>query len=243
MIEAEWLASNAPTGMLRHIARRASLRKLQLYGCACCRRIWDLLTQDHWRAAVEVAERFADGDATVAELSQAHDAVGQDASVSVPRVDAETPVYALQWLTSRPEQQTPRCWVWHQLPLVESALNTDAYTRMAVAAQRRPKRRSPAPQPTDSRDECRAHAQLLRDIFGHLVRTVSLGPAGMVAADAGVVRFAQAVYAERAFERLPILADALEESGCADAEVLGHCRGPGTHVRGCWVVDLLLGKQ
>jgi hypothetical protein len=47
----------------------------------------------------------------------------------------------------------------------------------------------------------------------------------------------------RALDRLPILADALEEAGCTDADILAHCRGPGPHVRGCWVVDLLLGKE
>ena len=58
-----------------------------------------------------------------------------------------------------------------------------------------------------------------------------------------VLGLAQAIYDERAFDRLPILADALEDAGCTDAAILEHCRGPGPHVRGCWVVDLLLGKQ
>ncbi|HET6574544.1 MAG TPA: hypothetical protein VFG68_13130 [Fimbriiglobus sp.] len=57
------------------------------------------------------------------------------------------------------------------------------------------------------------------------------------------VPLAQAIYDSRAFDRLPILADALEEAGCEDPGVLGHCRGPGPHMRGCWVVDLVLGKQ
>jgi hypothetical protein len=57
-----------------------------------------------------------------------------------------------------------------------------------------------------------------------------------------VVKLAAAIYAERAFDRLPVLADALEDAGCTDAEILGHCRAGGEHVRGCWVVDLVLGK-
>jgi len=57
-----------------------------------------------------------------------------------------------------------------------------------------------------------------------------------------ISKLAQAIQADQAFERLPVLADALEEAGCTDAAILAHCRGPGPHVRGCWVVDLLLGK-
>jgi hypothetical protein len=54
---------------------------------------------------------------------------------------------------------------------------------------------------------------------------------------------AQAIYNDRRFSDLPILADALEEAGCTDPDILTHCRGPGPHVRGCWVIDLLLGKE
>jgi hypothetical protein len=61
--------------------------------------------------------------------------------------------------------------------------------------------------------------------------------------DGTVVKLAQSIYDERRFTDLPILADALEDAGCADADILAHCRGPGPHVRGCWVVDLLLGKS
>ena len=57
-----------------------------------------------------------------------------------------------------------------------------------------------------------------------------------------VVEMARGIYDERAFDRLPILADALQDAGCENADVLAHCRGPGPHVRGCWVVDLVLGK-
>lgn len=58
-----------------------------------------------------------------------------------------------------------------------------------------------------------------------------------------VLALAAGIYAEGAFDRLPILADALEEAGCDNTDILAHCRGPGPHVRGCWVVDLILGKS
>jgi hypothetical protein len=71
------------------------------------------------------------------------------------------------------------------------------------------------------------------------------GPAALVPSSFSqvAVRLAETIYLDRAFDRLPILADALEEAGCTNAEVLAHCRGPVPHVRGCWVVDLLLEKE
>jgi hypothetical protein len=56
-------------------------------------------------------------------------------------------------------------------------------------------------------------------------------------------RIAQGIYDNRAFDRLPVLADALEEAGCHDPDILGHCRQPKEHVRGCWALDLILGKE
>ncbi|MBN9521069.1 hypothetical protein J0H58_21550 [bacterium] len=79
----------------------------------------------------------------------------------------------------------------------------------------------------------------MRDIFGNPFRPVALDPAWRTEA---VVALAAGIYADRAFERLPVLADALEDAGCDHADVLTHCRGAGPHVRGCWVVDLFLGK-
>jgi hypothetical protein len=57
-----------------------------------------------------------------------------------------------------------------------------------------------------------------------------------------VLGLAKAIYGEGRFTDVPVLADALEEAGCADAEILTHLRGPGPHVRGCWALDLVLGK-
>lgn len=81
---------------------------------------------------------------------------------------------------------------------------------------------------------------VLRDIFGNPFRPVALDPAWLSWNNATVSALAQSIYCDRAFDRIPILADALEDGGCHDPDILGHCRGPGPHVRGCWVVDLLL---
>ena len=69
------------------------------------------------------------------------------------------------------------------------------------------------------------------------------GGAARPAAKSSIQSIAQAIYEEGRFSDMPVLADALEEAGCDDAELLSHCREPGEHVRGCWVIDLLLGKE
>jgi hypothetical protein len=58
-----------------------------------------------------------------------------------------------------------------------------------------------------------------------------------------VIAISKGIVDEHAFDRLPILADALQDAGCDNADILDHCRGPGPHVRVCWVVDLILGKE
>src|SRR5262249_31103144 len=83
-------------------------------------------------------------------------------------------------------------------------------------------------------------ATLLRDIFGNPFRSVAVNPAWRTA---NVIALAQAIYDDRAFGRMPILGDALEDAGCDNGDILNHCRASGEHVRGCWVVDLLLGKS
>jgi hypothetical protein len=85
---------------------------------------------------------------------------------------------------------------------------------------------------------------VLRDIFGPLpFRPVAIGPTWLTWNDGTVPRIAQAIYDERAFDRMPVLADALEDAGCTEQSILDHCRQPGEHVRGCWVVDLLTGRE
>ena len=89
-------------------------------------------------------------------------------------------------------------------------------------------------------DQLRYQAGVLRDLVGNPFAPPALDPAWRTEA---VVGLARGVYEDRAFDRLPVLADALEDAGCDDGDVLAHCRGPGPHARGCWVVDLILGKN
>lgn len=88
--------------------------------------------------------------------------------------------------------------------------------------------------------EFSAQANLLRDIFGNPFRPIAFNPAWRTAT---VKQLAEAIYEEKAVDRMPILGDALEEAGCSNADILNHCRQPGEHVKGCWVVDLILAKS
>ena len=81
---------------------------------------------------------------------------------------------------------------------------------------------------------------LLRDIFGNPFRIPEVDPRWRTSDALGLAR---AIYDDRAFDRMPILADALMDAGCEQEAIVGHCRGDGRHVRGCWVVDLILRKR
>jgi hypothetical protein len=83
---------------------------------------------------------------------------------------------------------------------------------------------------------------LLHDIIGNPFHPAAVDPSWLAWNHSTVLALAQGIYEERAFDRLPVLADALQEAGCHDPDILAHCRGPRPHCRGCWVVDLLLEK-
>jgi len=85
-----------------------------------------------------------------------------------------------------------------------------------------------------------AAARLIRDVAGNPFRPAAFDPRWRTADTVGLAR---GVYEDRASERMPILADALMDAGCEDEQIIGHCRGEGPHVRGCWVVDFVLGKE
>lgn len=84
------------------------------------------------------------------------------------------------------------------------------------------------------------YPQLLRKIIGNPYSQPAVDPHWL---NSKVRLLAEAIYHNQTFNQLPSLADALEETGCRESGILGHCRSPGPHVRGCWVVDALLGRE
>src|SRR5262245_45947483 len=234
MTEAEWLGCKHPGSMLASLpGGRMSQRKARLYGAACCRRLWDQLPEEG-RWAVEVAELYADGLAGAEDLEAARTAARVACGGRVPPA-----VLAVLHLAG-------------EGPLRDNAtliITCDAADAAfcagyagADAGELIIRRRiDGVPTPADAvwAAEEEAQAALLRCALGNPFRPVTLKPSWLTPA---VRALAQGIYEDRRFADLPVLADALEEAGCTSADVLAHCRGPGEHVRGCWVVDLVLGK-
>lgn len=236
MTEAEWLAGSEPQPMLEFVGDRASSRKLRLFAVACCRRLWPLIAEAPCRAAVEVAERFADGLVT-AEVQEAARTAAERVHQEVE--DTEAPLFSgVAYATAYAASYTIHDQGTVRLAC-RAAVNAACAAGHALSSQGAPENEVAAA----THAEFAAQTALVRDLFGNPFRPAPFpDPSWSAWKDGVVVKLAQAIYEDRAFDRLPVLADALEEAGCTNADILAHCRGPGEHVRGCWVVDPLLGK-
>jgi hypothetical protein len=239
MTEQEWLACTDPKPMLEFLRGKASDRKLRLFACACGRRVWRLLKEADSRTAVEVAESFADGLERKSTLAVARSRARRAA------VTQRGAAY-VAWRAAFEKIQAA---------IVHLALGTfwsASYRPMFGVLE--------GADMADVEREQAAVAALLPEIFGNPFRPLppkrgkkkweQMWRSLLAWNDGTVVRLAQAAYDEGHLpegtldnNRLAVLADALEEAGCTSEDILGHLRGPGPHVRGCWPVDLCLGKS
>lgn len=228
MNEETWLACADPDAMLRGLSQfGASQRKLRLFACACARQIAPRMDDAECRPAVLLSERYADGLATSQELAtlrQRYSAPrGPGARTGVIHTLCRGACYYLTYAYAAD--------VLKGLPLLLAAVRLDdgpAKTQGGAV-------------------KCTADAArttqcgLLRDIVGNPFRpAVRLKPAWVTETVKGI---ATAAYDGYAWDRLPILADALEDAGCDNGELLTHLRSGGPHARGCWALDLILGKK
>jgi hypothetical protein len=224
----EWQSWDAMLPLLRPLPA-VSDRKARLFECACLRRLWHAPELTPARPAVETWERLAEGMAAPEEAEAA-------ARVLRHLREAVTIVMGGMWgqLFCDAEDHHPEPW--------PTALRT--CEAMDVLAGRLVCRAAGLEDCRPDRDqrfaEERVQCDLIRCLFVNPFRPVSFQPAWLTPTVAGL---AGGIYDERAFDRLPILGDALQDAGCADAALLAHCRAEGPHARGCWVVDLVLGKQ
>ena len=222
MTEADWLACTDFNLLWDRLAVTATARKRRLFECACCRRFGDPPLDESSRLAVEVAERYADGMAGPDELAIAHATViaGVDFTPPwTPAVQARASAAA----TARSDDDADDAWSESIGNRVENAqVIPQVWSRLDV----------------------------LREVVGNPFRSAALAPAWLAWQDGTVGRLARVANDDRRLPdgtldpaRLAVLADALEDAGCTDAELLGHLRGPGPHVRGCWALDRLLARQ
>jgi hypothetical protein len=232
LIEQEWLACADPRPMLEFLRGKASDRKLRLFAVACCRRIWHWMIDKRSRRAVELAEQFADGLVSLKHLNEA----------------ASAAVEATWTLQDAMDSPRPAKWTSEKLAAamaaeMAAATETNGMVWGTSDGYGSWEEVQGLLQDEDSAmasDDQGSVGTILRDILDNPFRPAIFNPACLTPT---VVSLATSIYEERAFDRMPILADALEDAGCDNADILNHCRQPGDHVRGCWAVDLLLGKQ
>jgi hypothetical protein len=221
MNRTDWLSSNDPMPMLDWLLAQPVVgneRKLRLFACACCRRL-EATLRGHEQWLVREIER-GEQMAEAGRLSIAKPHLGRSAVLS-PTDERQLAANVVLAVSAA------------------SAWNAAWEVVTAIRALQRAGQGS-ADDRLDA--EGRAQAALVRDIFGHMFQP-RLQYLADVIAHPPVLALARTIYEDRSFAELPVLADALEDAGCTDEEMLEHCREPGGHVRGCWVVDEVLGNS
>ncbi len=261
MTESEWLKATDPRQMLDWLRQSGKLskRKVRLFAVACCRRIWSLLEdQTSSRKTLDFAEQYADGLATRVQL---HGGAWGKSGGAWPAVQykawhaaqngAEYAAEKAGWAAVAEDDETTKRWhaAFHEA--WEVRLESPSEARAAADAAVSDVPGWQATRERARKEEGQVQALLLRDIFGPLpARPVMVAPSLLTCNSGVVVQLACAAYDQRIMPaghldpaRLAVLADALEEGGCATQELLAHLRSPGPHVKGCHVVDAILRKE
>ncbi len=238
MTEAEWLTCNDVVELFESLNRRnGSARKFRLLACACCRHIWHLMTFSSSRESVELAEQYADGLVDLATLDLICERV-DEAIRPLIRIDRSRSDIWAALVANKATWTDPR----NNHGNAEGCgyVFTDLVTAVMCAEVPLADQDQEAEWRIGDR-EYPVMAGLLRDIFGNPFRPVTFDPDWRTST---VVSLARQMYDSRDFSPMPILADALQDAGCDNDDILAHCRDANaTHVRGCWVVDLVLGKS
>ena len=242
MTESDWLTSTDFSEHARFAAERISARRQRLLAVAFCRAVGHLIDHPDLTEALATIERYADGRRDTSDVEQARQRCREiameayetyarqvDGGASGGRGSLQHELaWAVAYAATRP------------LPLVE--VGTHAAT---VAVQARIGLAFLLPVPSaDVYDASAEQARVMRSVVWEVVGNpfrpvVDFTPWRTDTA----VSLARTIYDSREFTALPILADALQDAGCDNDDVLTHCREPGAHVRGCWVLDGVLGKE
>jgi hypothetical protein len=235
MTEAQWLECPEPGPLLQFLSGKLSERKLRFFACACSRRLLPVLRDPRLEEVLILAEQLAEGMASAKErLLVLMDAIQTEFTAKSPTTVTQLSTLGFAAVCCFPKHSLlplgldglVRAVAWDAVPGAtvdpdDGRMGNDPEWRAAYVAEQQ------------------QQARLLREVVASPFRPVAVTFAWQ---SPTVTQLAQAIFDEGSWVHLPILADALEEVGCTDDAVLDHCRQPGDHVRGCWVVDLLLGK-
>jgi hypothetical protein len=225
MNSRSWKTNQKVDLMIRHLFRlKVAPRKLHLIAAAFIRQIHYKSVELEWAQAIHAVESWADQLMVKRDVTRFHTRF---------RSQQEEP----SWNTRRNslsevEFDWPRYHIVNAL-LHLTSLNCDKVddiSRLIISAS----------EPNRQQDVSKMQIEIVHDVVGNPFRPVAFDPAWQTTT---AISLAQTMYDARDFAAMPVLADALEDAGCAVPDVLNHCRDPkGAHVRGCWVVDLVLGK-
>ncbi len=237
MTEDEWRVCGSTWPMLDHLKTQGSERKLRLLACLCCRRIWHLIPVEETRHCVEVAELYAEGLVSREGLAEAiQESMVACAKLPLQRKPGESEAINAVSRVHRsvPGGRNPTHGLAASAWATSEATRTRRYYgELAEEFEVRRQRFFD--------EEFARQAEFIREIFGNPFRPVTVDPAWRTS---DVRLLAAGIYDEKAFDRLPILADALHDAGCDNDDILNHLRdATATHVRGCWALDLVLGKE
>ena len=213
MTEAEWLACDSPRRMLAFPPAGWTDRGLRLFACGCARRTDWLMELAGAEAGVEAAESWADGGWAVNLWGLIGGAIAGAAGDHPHRQHFSNGSVLFGFASADARAAAGYTLAWF---CGSGDLGQPSGAGAAAACD------------------------LLREVVGNPFRPVAFDPQWRTVT---AVAIANLMYDTRDFSPMPILADALQDAGCDDSTVLDHCREPaGVHVRGCWVVDLVLGK-
>jgi hypothetical protein len=224
LTEAEWLAAEDLIGLDIYRSAWKQFRKWRLFGAACCRQAMTLTPDARLDCLVASAEEFADDLIGWEDVKKVRRTIPQVRKELGERFGPDEAKYDVLIALDRALRQKPI-----------ATLGATEHARYAFAARSRP----------DFDGGCkraeREQVIVARDIFGNPFRPVSFLPEWR--SDTAIALASQ-MYESRDFGAMPILADALQDAGCDNQDILNHCRdAKQVHVRGCWVVDLVLSKQ
>jgi hypothetical protein len=230
MTEEEWLTCEDPASMLNPFEATASNRRKRLLALACCQRLSEFLQVKELQHALAVLDRWIEGASDSEERKQARKA----ALAVVPEQFPASAAWAVQQLLQR-GKFSALAVLWRLHYAREDEASARAYrANLSDAAIQQARAEALW---AERREQC----HLVREVFGNPFRPVTFSPSWRTDT---AMSLAKQMYESREFSAMPILADALQDAGCDSDELLNHLRDTtAAHVRGCWALDLVLGKE